>query len=408
MKRPTPISAPNFRIAFVLFLVIAVSALFVAVCWPLIKPLLLGAMLTGLLRPLYRWLLRVTRGRKSLASVLTLLILFVLIVGPISAFLGVVIKQALNVSEQAIPWLRDQFSTGRSFNPHAWLAQQFPAVASFLPSETQLVESLGSAAQSAGGFLVTSFSRMTASTANLLLNFFVMLYAMFFFLRDGDYILERILYYIPLHHEDEVRMLQRFTSVTRATVKGTLVIGALQGALAGIAFWAAGIDGAAFWGTIMAILSVIPGVGSALVWIPAVIYLFVTGQTLPATLLAAWCAGVVGTIDNVLRPVLVGKDAQMPDLLIMIGTLGGLFLFGAIGFIIGPIVCGLFLTVWEIYGSTFKGILPPVKNLETSASQEATLEDTTPASKEDRTLEAREEKPESNTSESTGDPKPKE
>ena len=137
----------------------------------------------------------------------------------------------------------------------------------------------------------------------------------------------------------------------------------IQGALAGIGFSVAGLDGAAFWGTIMAVLSVVPGIGAALVWVPAVIYLFIVGKTLTAVLLLAWCAAVVGTVDNVLRPRLVGKDAKMPDLLILIGTLGGLFLFGPIGFIIGPLVCGLFLTVWDIYGATFKDILPPVRSL---------------------------------------------
>ena len=143
----------------------------------------------------------------------------------------------------------------------------------------------------------------------------------------------------------------------------------LQGALAGLGFWAAGIDGAAFWATVMAILSVVPGIGAALIWVPAVIYLFITGQGLAGTLLLAWCAAVVGTVDNILRPVLVGKDAKMPDLLILVGTLGGLFLFGAVGFIVGPIVCGLFLTVWEIYGATFKDILPPVKSLRSEIAQ---------------------------------------
>ena len=113
----------------------------------------------------------------------------------------------------------------------------------------------------------------------------------------------------------------------------------------------------------MVILSVIPGIGSALVWVPAVIYLFATGHVLAPTLVVAWCAAVVGTIDNVLRPMLVGKDARMPDLLILIGTLGGLFLFGPIGFIAGPLVFGLFLTVWDIYGAAFRDILPPVKGL---------------------------------------------
>jgi predicted PurR-regulated permease PerM len=104
-----------------------------------------------------------------------------------------------------------------------------------------------------------------------------------------------------------------------------------------------------------------------LVWVPTVIYLFAIGKALAAILLAVWCAGVVGTVDNLLRPTLVGKDAEMPDLLILIGTLGGLFLFGPIGFIIGPVVCGLFLTALDIYGATFKNILPPVKSLTSEA-----------------------------------------
>jgi predicted PurR-regulated permease PerM len=244
-----------------------------------------------------------------------------------------------------------------------WLIGQFPMLKDVIPSHQEILNWLGTAAQSAGGFLVASASRMTAGTAAFFLDFFVMVYAMFFFLRDGPAILERIFYYTPLSSEDEERMLERFVSVTRATIKGTLIIGLIQGTLAGVAFWFAGVGGAAFWGTLMVILSIIPGVGSAIVWIPAVIYLFATGETLSAILLAAWCAAVVGTIDNVLRPMLVGKDAKMPDLLILLGTLGGLFLFGPIGFIVGPIICGLFLTVWEIYGVAFRDVLPPVKGL---------------------------------------------
>lgn len=365
------ISGHNFRTAFVLVLVVAVSLLFLAVIWPFVKPLLLGALLAGLCRPLYQGVTRLLRGRRSLASVLTLLLLFILVAGPISAFLGVVVQQALNVSEQAIPWVQQHFGAASTFNAHDWLVQRFPRLANHVPSQEQLIESVGTAAKSAGGFLVAAASRMTAGTAAFILNLFVMLYAMFFFFKDGEKILERIFYYLPLSNEDEALMLQRFSSITRATVKGTLVIGMIQGTLAGFAFWVAGIEGAAFWGTIMAILSIVPGIGAAIIWVPAVIYLFVTGQILAGMLLLAWCAAVVGTVDNILRPVLVGKDAKMPDLLILVGTLGGLFLFGPMGFIVGPIVCGLFLTVWEIYGATFRDILPPVKNLRAVERKES-------------------------------------
>jgi predicted PurR-regulated permease PerM len=371
---PEDTGGRRFRIAFVVILAIAVSALFLAVIWPFLKPLLLGALLAGLCHPLYRWITRLLRGRRSLGAIITLLILFIVVAGPLSAFLGVVVQQALAVSNQAIPWVQQHFGAASTFNAHDWLVQRFPALADHVPSQEQLVESVGAAAKSIGGFLVTVASRMTATTAVFLLNLFVMVYAMFFFLKDGEKILEKIFYYMPLSDEDEALMLQRFTSITRATVKGTLVIGIIQGGLAGIAFWLAGIDGAAFWGTIMAILSIVPGIGAALIWVPAVIYLIVTGQLLAGLLLFAWCAAVVGTIDNILRPILVGKDAKMPDLLILVGTLGGLFLFGPIGFIVGPIVCGLFLTVWDIYGVTFKDLLPPVKSSQSEIASKSDSE----------------------------------
>lgn len=363
---PSTISGTNLRTAFVLLLVVTVTVLFLAVIWPFFKPLLLGALLAGLFHPLYRWITRLLGGRVSLGAAVTLLVLFVLGLGPVSAFLGIVLQQALTMSDQALPWLNQHLGAATTFNAQEWMVQKFPAVAKYVPSQEQLLQQVGIAAKTAGTFLVGFASRMTATTAAFLLNLFVMLYAMFFFFRDGNKILERIFYYTPLNDEDETRMLTQLSSITRATVKGTLVIGVIQGALAGIAFWFAGITGAALWGTIMTILSIIPGIGSALVWVPAVIILYATGQYLTATLLAVWCAAVVGTIDNFLRPVLVGRDAKMPDLLILIGTLGGLFLFGPIGFIVGPIICGLFLTVWDIYGATFREVLPPVTSFHSA------------------------------------------
>jgi predicted PurR-regulated permease PerM len=363
---PSTISGTNLRTAFVLLLVVAVTVLFLAVTWPFLKPLLLGALLAGLFHPLYRWITRLLGSRASLGAAVTLLVLLVLGLGPVSAFLGIVLQQALTMSDQAIPWLTQHLGAASTFNVNEWVVQRFPALAKYMPSQEQMLEQVGNVAKTTGAFLVGFASRMTATTAAFLLNLFVMLYAMFFFFRDGHKILERIFYYTPLSDEDETRMLTQFASITRATVKGTLVIGIIQGALAGIAFWVAGIEGAALWGTIMTILSIIPGIGAALVWVPVVIILYVTGQYLTATLLAAWCAAVVGTVDNFLRPVLVGRDAKMPDLLILIGTLGGLFLFGPIGFIVGPIVCGLFLTVWDIYGTTFREVLPPVTSFRSS------------------------------------------
>jgi predicted PurR-regulated permease PerM len=363
---PLTTSGTNLRTAFVLLLVAAVTALFLAVVWPFLKPLLLAALLAGLFHRFYRWVTRLLGGRRSLGAGVTLLVLLVLGLGPVSAFLGIVLQQALTMTNQAIPWLSEHLGEASTFNVHDWLVQRFPALARYVPSQEQLLQQVATAVKTAGAYLVSFASRMTATTAAFLLNLFVMLYAMFFFFRDGHKILERIFYYLPLSDEDESRMLSQFASITRATVKGTLVIGVIQGGLGGIAFWVAGIEGAALWGTIMTILSIVPGIGAPLVWVPFVIFLYVNGQYLTATLLLVWCGAVVTTIDNFLRPVLVGRDSEMPDLLILIGTLGGLFLFGPIGFIVGPIICGLFLTVWDIYGTTFKAVLPPVESFRSS------------------------------------------
>jgi predicted PurR-regulated permease PerM len=191
-----------------------------------------------------------------------------------------------------------------------------------------------------------------------------MLYAMFFFLLDGPTLVSKVRSYLPLSESDKDRMEERFMSVTRATIKGTFAIGAIQGALGGMGLAAAGIQGAIFWGAIMAVLSVIPGIGAAIIWLPAVIYLLVKGNIFAGLALLAWSAGVVGTVDNVLRPRLVGKDAKMPDLLILLSTLGGIVMFGAVGFILGPIVAALFITIWDIYGAAFQDVLQPTPMTE--------------------------------------------
>jgi predicted PurR-regulated permease PerM len=202
---------------------------------------------------------------------------------------------------------------------------------------------------------------VTLGTVNFLFMLFVMLYAMYFFLMDGEKLILKILYYLPLEDRDERRMLEKFTSVTRATLKGSAVIGILQGGLAGIAFAVVGIPSAVFWGAIMTVLSIIPSIGAAVIWLPAAVILAVTGHVIKAIGLAIFCAVVVGSLDNLLRPILVGKDTQMHELMIFLGTLGGIFMFGIVGIIIGPIIAALFVTVWDIYGVAFKEVLPVVK-----------------------------------------------
>jgi predicted PurR-regulated permease PerM len=142
--------------------------------------------------------------------------------------------------------------------------------------------------------------------------------------------------------------------VSRATLKGTLVIGLIQGALGGLAIWAAGLQSPVFWGAMIVVLSCIPGLGPALVWVPAFVYLVLTGRAGVAVVFAVWFLLIVGLIDNFLRPRLVGKDTQLPDLLILLSTLGGIAALGPLGLVIGPIVAALFVTIWDIFDVAFR------------------------------------------------------
>jgi len=345
----------RFQKVFLLLLVIAVTALFGRMLKSFLMSILLAAIFAGLAHPVYRRLLQRLRGRRALAAVVTLTLLVLLIVLPLAAVLGVVAAQALRVSESAIPWVQQRLAEPGALDR---LLASLPFQEQLAPYREQLLTKAGEAAGSAGTLLFQSVSAMTRGTFRVLFQFFVMLYCMFFFLMDGGALLRRVLWYLPLSEQDERRLLERFTSVTRATLKGTLLIGVAQGVLAGLAFAVAGIDGAVFWGTVMIVLSVIPGVGTGLIWVPAALVLLATGETARGLLLAAFCGLVVGSIDNLLRPRLVGRDTKMHELLIFFGTVGGLLLFGAPGFIVGPIVAGLFVSVWDIYGTAFRDDLP--------------------------------------------------
>ena len=176
----TNLSGTNLRTAFVLLLVLATFVLFLAVLWPFLTPLLFGAILASLCQPLYQAVTRLLGGRASLGAFVTLFILFLLVVGPLSAFIGVVVGQAVHVSNDAIPWVQEHLGGAAAFNAHDWLVARFPSLAPYVPDQAQIMENVGNAAKAAGAFLVAGASSITAGTAIFLLDLFVMLYAMFF------------------------------------------------------------------------------------------------------------------------------------------------------------------------------------------------------------------------------------
>jgi predicted PurR-regulated permease PerM len=348
----------RFGNLFVLLLAIGVSLVFYGMIRRLAVALLLAAIFAGMFHPMFRKLSGWLGGRRVLAALATVIILILVVFIPLSVFLGIVAAQAVDVTHSVGPWIERQINQPDQLDRLLW---NNPRLEWLQPYQQELMTKVSELAGMVGSFLVNSVAAATRGTASFLLSTFVMLYAFFYFLLSGRALLEKVLYYIPLEPEDENLMVEKFRSVARATLKGSLVIGIVQGGLAGAAFAVAGISGAAFWGTVMAVLSIIPAVGTGLVWVPAVIYLFVIGKTSTAIVLGLWCLVVVGAVDNFLRPMLVGRDTKMPDLMVLISTLGGLFYFGAVGFIIGPVVAALFIAIWEIYGRAFADLLPPVE-----------------------------------------------
>lgn len=355
-----------------LALVLLISALFLDMIRHFLMPMFMAGLFSAMLSPVHRWLTTKIGGRKNLASVLVIIGIIFLVLAPLSILIGVVVGQAINVSQSITPWVHAFINEPTAITTYL---EKMPYYHEILPYRAVIIEKAGMVVGNISSFLINSLSSVTRLTVNAVFSSVIMLYIMFYFLTMGETLLLKILYFLPLHDRDERRLLRRFTSVTAATLKGTLIIGAIQGCICGLAFAFAGIQGPVFWGSVMAVMSIIPVFGTAVVWGPALCILALQGDFIGVAILAVLCGAVVGNLDNILRPRLVGKDTEMHDLFVFFGTLGGISMFGMLGIILGPIIAALFITIWEIYGQAFEAYLPDVGPLFTPVGQD----ETTPA-----------------------------
>ena len=354
-----------------ILLLLVISALFLSMIQQFLMAIFLAGLFSALARPVYHYFEKLFGGRHHLASVTTLLLLVFVVLIPLLFLIGVVVGQAIDVGQSVTPWVKQTMSDHGGVSEYL---KSLPFYDKILPYQQTIMQKAGQAVGAISKFLVDGLSAATVGTVHFVFTAFVMLYSMFFFLIDGNKLVDKILYYLPLQSSDENRMLEKFTSVTRAMLKGTFLIGVLQGGLAGLAFMVVGIDNAVFWAAIMAVLSIIPSVGTALVWVPAAIILIANGQVTGGVGLAIFCGIVVGGLDNVLRPILVGQDTQMHELMIFFSTLGGIFMFGVVGLFIGPVIASLFITIWDIYGVAFKDMLPEVKPRATAQGSDNSVD----------------------------------
>jgi predicted PurR-regulated permease PerM len=349
--RYTDIALDTLEDKTFLLLIIAISLAFAWILWPFYGAVLWGTVLAIVFAPLYRRLSRSTR-RRNLAALATVAIIVVIVILPSTLITASLVQEASGVY--------GKFQSGE-LN----LAGNFQQVVDALPTwATSLLDRFGltnlaevqerlSAALVKGSqFLAAQALNIGQITLELIVRLFVMLYLLFFLLRDGDHLFRIIKDAIPLRPEQQRAVFSKFANVIRATVKGTIVVAVLQGALGGLIFWFLGIRAALLWAVVMAFLSLLPAVGAALVWLPVAIYFLATGAVWQGLVLIAYGGLVIGLVDNLLRPILVGSDTKVPDYVVLISTLGGIEVFGMNGIVLGPLIAAMFLVVWDILSAS--------------------------------------------------------
>ena len=330
-----------------LLLVALTTLAFLALIGTFLMPVFWAAVLATVFFPLQRRYVAGLRGHRSLAALATILTILGLVVVP----LGLV---GLGVSREAVQ-LHEQIKSGAIDlqAPLRFLARITPLASDYLDrfgvDLEGMAQRLSTSAVAITQFLASRALGFGQDVLRFTALFFLMLYVLFFFLRDGNQLVATMIRMLPLGDVRERELLAKFAQVSLATIKGTLVVGIVQGAIGGGLFWALGMPAPVFWGTVMAMVSVLPVVGPSLVWAPAAVILLGLGEIVKGIVLIAAGVLVIGLVDNVLRPILVGRDTQMPDYLVLLATLGGLAVFGVSGFVIGPVIAAFFLVVWEMF-----------------------------------------------------------
>ncbi len=339
-----------------LALLVLVSLAFFWVLQPFFGPIFWAVAITIIFAPVQDWLNSKLPGRRNLNAALTLLACLIVVVIP-------VIFTITSVVGQIADFYKLVESGKFDLTKYVQKVQEgFPTLQGWLTrfgiDVDGLKQNAANAAMASGKFIAQHSLNIGQNAFGFALGTGVMLYVAFFLLRDGARIVQLLYRALPLGDEREQLLFTKFAEVTRATVKGNLVVAIVQGSIGGIAFAALGISGALLWGVVMAIFSMLPAVGASLIWIPVSIYLFATGAVIKAIILIIVGAVGIGLIDNILRPILVGRDTKLPDYLVLLSTLGGLVLFGINGFVIGPLIAALFIAFWGIFMREFQQEAP--------------------------------------------------
>lgn len=344
-------NSPELQRKAFLWLLALVTIAFVMVILPFYAAVFWAVILAILFQPLHRRLLKSMPRRPSLAAFATLMVCLVMVILPVVAVMGMLVQEAASIYQRVKSGELD-------------FVVLFQRMVDALPSSiaglldrygvadlAALQAKLGAAAGRASQVIAQQALSAGQNTFEFLVGFGLMLYLLYFLLRDGGAIATQVREAIPLEPAHKSALLTKFITVIRATVKGNIVVAATQGLLGGLILWVLGIEGALLWGVVMAFLSLLPAIGAGLVWGPVAAYFLATGAVWQGLVLIAYGVLVIGLVDNLLRPILVGKDTKLPDYLVLLSTLGGMALVGINGFVIGPVVAALFIATWDLFTS---------------------------------------------------------
>lgn len=355
---------------FFFVLITATTLAFFGLLQDFLLPVFWAAVLATLFFPIHRRVVDRLNGRANVAAMVSLLAIIFVVILPLF-FVG------LAVSRESIA-LYNRIASGE-IDPQelirlveGWIPIATDYAEQFGVDVAGVRENLSQAAVQTSQFLASRAIDIGQNAVRFTVLLSLMLYVLFFFLRDGERILQAIFRAIPLDDHLEQKLFSKFADVARATIKGTLIVGVVQGSLGGLLFWVLGLPLPVFWGVIMTVLSFLPAVGSGLVWAPAAIILMASGELVKGIILIAAGVLLIGLVDNVLRPILVGRDTRIPDYLILLSTLGGLTVFGLSGFVIGPVIAALFLTVWQMFEEEYSAALPTYAGEQASTGEQAT------------------------------------
>ncbi|MEA3399408.1 MAG: AI-2E family transporter [Patescibacteria group bacterium] len=336
----------NLQFYFSLIIFVGTIVLSFFIFKPFLYTLILATILGVIFLPIYRRILKWTKNRKNLSSLITILIILVFIFLPL-IFLGI---QIVNESSQLYFYLAnaDVSNLGNNF---------FLKINNLLPEQFQNTFDLNFAnkdwlnqyVRQGLGWLMQNVGTIFSNLAKGFLNLFIFVVALFFIFKDSEKIKQRILEISPFANVESSTVLRKLKSAINSVVRGNLLIALIQGALTSIGFLIFGVPNAVLWGAIAVLASLIPTIGTGLIIIPAVIYLFLNGTLVMTIGLLIWGFVVVGLIDNLLRPILIEKGIELNLLVILLSVLGGLILFGPIGFLLGPLVISFLFTLIEIY-----------------------------------------------------------